>query len=354
MTCHKLSVVMSVFNGERFLRQAVESILAQSFSDFEFIIINDGSSDASGSILECYRSMDSRVRLHHQENRGLIESLNLGCSLADGRYIARMDADDISLEHRFAKQVEFMDAHPQLAVVGSAVQFIDETGKPLRVAGRPLRHDEIEKVLFDCGFMWHPTVIMRRAAWARVGGYRKIPHAEDFDLWLRIAEHFQLGNLPDVLVKYRLHPGQVSVANCKKQALGAAAVRLSATARKGGMVDPLDSIAEITPQTLLEFGVSQAEQETSVARSYLSSVRNMYESGKYDLALEILKAANSGELTKAEAWTIADLRLCAAKIHWKRRNVSKSFVAASHAVMKRPAILARPLKPLLSWLAAGL
>ncbi|HTT17815.1 MAG TPA: glycosyltransferase [Candidatus Sulfotelmatobacter sp.] len=354
MTCRKLSVVMSVFNGERFLREAVESVLAQSFGDFEFIIINDGSSDDSAAILELYQSMDSRVIVHHQENRGLIDSLNRGCSLAQGTYIARMDADDISLRGRFASQLEFMDANPQVAVVGGAVEFIDETGKALRVAGRPLLHSEIQKVIFDCGFMWHPTVVMRKEAWARVGGYRQIPHAEDFDLWLRIAEHFQLGNLPQVLLKYRLHAGQVSVAHCKKQALAAAAVRFSATARRNGRDDPLDSIVDITPEALRQIGVNEAEQETSLARAYLSSVRNMYDSGKYELALQILKATESGELRKAQAWTLADLRLCAAKIHWKEKNVGKSLRWATHAVMTRPAILGRPLKPLLTWLGAGL
>lgn len=344
---------MSVFNGEHFLCEAVESILAQSFGDFEFIIINDGSTDKSASILEFYQSADPRVRVYHQENRGLIESLNRGCSLAQGKYIARMDADDISLKDRFAVQLEFMNANPDVAVVGGAVQFIDEAGKALRVAGRPLRHSEIKRVLFDCGFMWHPTVVMRKEAWAYVGGYRKIQHAEDFDLWLRIAEHFQLGNLPQVLVKYRLHAGQVSVTYCQKQALAAAAVRCSATARQSGRVDPLDSLVEITPEALRQIGVSETEQETSLARAYLSSIRNMYESGKYDLAFQLLKATELGELTRAQAWTLADLHLCAAKIHWKNRSFGKSFVAAGHAAMTRPAILGRPLKPLLTWLRAG-
>src|ERR1700683_781969 len=112
MTTPKISVVMSVFNSERFLREAVESILRQSFRDFEFIIMDDGSTDRSAAILDSYQENDARVKVYHKKHGGLIESLNHGCSLAQGKYIARMDADDISDGDRLKWQVDFMDAHP--------------------------------------------------------------------------------------------------------------------------------------------------------------------------------------------------------------------------------------------------
>ena len=111
-----VSVVMSVYNGERFLREAVGSILDQSFRKFEFIVINDGSTDFTGAMLDSYQEQDLRMHVYHQENRGLVESLNRGCALAQGKYIARMDADDISVINRLMWQVEFMEKHPEVTV----------------------------------------------------------------------------------------------------------------------------------------------------------------------------------------------------------------------------------------------
>lgn len=354
MTAPSVSVVMSVFNGERFLREAVQSILNQSFCDFEFIVINDGSTDNSGSILDSYQRRDPRVRAYHQENRGLIESLNRGCGLAQGRYIARMDADDIAVSDRLARQIDFMEEHPEVAVLGGAVEFIDETGKALRVARHPLHHREIQRVLFDSSFMWHPSVVMRKAALIRVGGYRNVAHAEDYDLWLRVADHFQMANLPEVLLKYRIHPAQVSVTWCRKQALGTAAARVAAIARRNGNPDPLDSVAEITPEVLTRLGVTEAMQQTTLARAYLSTVRNMCDSGEYRLALDTLEILRSSEIRKAETWAIADLRVCAAEVYWRQREFAKSIITAVHAVITRPIILGRPLKPLVTWFSRAL
>jgi hypothetical protein len=349
MSTPVVSVVMSVFNGQRFLRQAVESILEQTFCDFELIIINDGSTDQSASILDSYKSSDPRVQVYHQENRGLIESLNRGSNLARGKYIARMDADDIAVRDRLTSQIEFMEACPEVAVLGGAVEFIDEKDRVLRVAVQPLQHREIKRNLLESRFMWHPSVLIRKTAFLEVGGYRNVPHAEDYDLWLRVAEHFQLANLPKVLLKYRLHPGQVSVTSCKKQALGAAAARAAAVARRSGKPDPLDSVKEITPAVLTQLGVSEAMQQTTLARAYLSAVRNMCAAGEYDIALTVLKTLSSTDLQKADTWPLADLHLCAAQVYWRKEAFARSIISTVRAVLTRPIILARPLKPLISW-----
>jgi cellulose synthase/poly-beta-1,6-N-acetylglucosamine synthase-like glycosyltransferase len=347
-----VSIVMSVFNGERFLREAVESILNQTFHDFEFIIIDDGSTDSSGSILNAYQRSDCRVRAYHQENKGLIESLNRGCGIAQGKYIARMDADDMAVTERLARQIDFMKTHPEVAVLGTAVEFIDDDGKALRIASFPLSHREIQQIALDRAFLWHPSVLMRKSAWSRVGGYRNVAHAEDYDLWLRIADHFELANLPQVLLKYRLHATQVSVTSCRKQALGAAAARAAAIARRNGQLDPLQSIREITPEVLTRLGVSESMQKTTLARAYLSTVRNMCASGEYRLALDMLEILRSSELRNAEAWTVADLRVCAAKIYWQQHRFAKSALTALRAVVKRPLILGRPLKSLITNLSS--
>jgi Glycosyl transferase family 2 len=347
-----VSVVMSVFNGARFLREAIESILLQSFSDFEFIIINDGSIDKTGPVLDEYRRRDPRVRVYHRENRGLISSLNYGCELAKGKYIARMDADDIALRDRFLWQIDFMETHPGVAVLGTAVEFVDQTGKGLRISCHPSNPREIRRILLEKSFMWHPSVVMRKSAFFAVGGYRDVPHAEDYDLWLRIADHFQIANLEAVLLKYRLHPEQVSVSKCAKQAMSTAAAKAAALARRNGEPDPLGSVNEISPSVLARLGVSSTVLQTTLARGYLSTIRNMCDIGEYGLALKMFESILiPAELQFAEAWTVADLRLCASEIYWHQTRFYKCIVAAAQAVITRPAILGRLLKPVLASLA---
>src|ERR1700680_111125 len=125
MNMRNVSVVMSVFNGERFVSEAIESILHQTFHDFEFIIINDGSTDGTADILSRYQNSDPRVAVHDQQKKGLVQSLNTGCGLARGRYIARMDADDIAFPERLERQINYLEQNPDIALIGSSVNVID-------------------------------------------------------------------------------------------------------------------------------------------------------------------------------------------------------------------------------------
>lgn len=206
--------------------------------------------------------------------------------------------------------------------------------------------------------MWHPSVMMRRTAWAAVGGYRNIGDAEDYDLWLRISERFQLANLEAVLLKYRLHPAQASVARCKSQALSWAVARAAANIRRCGQPDPLDSVAEITPEALIrqpavlaKLGVSPSIQQTTFARSYLGAIRNMCEAGQRPLVVEAIEETlRSSEFRYAETWAVADLRFFAGKVYWQEGKRCRSILSVARALVARPVVLARPLKPLLSWL----
>jgi glycosyltransferase involved in cell wall biosynthesis len=203
-----ISVLMPVYNAERYVAEAVESILKQTFTDFEFIIINDGSTDRSLQILQHYAKQDVRIRLINRENRGLVKTLNEGVGLAKTPYIARMDADDISYPCRLAKQVKFLEEHPGFVVIGSKVQLIDEDGDPLRLFSLETTHREIDLAHLqgEGGAIAHPAAMIRKDALKSVGGYRaEFIHSEDLDLWLRMAEGGELGNLPNVLVDYRQH-----------------------------------------------------------------------------------------------------------------------------------------------------
>ena len=206
-----VSVVMAVYNGEQFLAEAIDSILNQTFHDFEFIIVNDGSTDQTAEILRRYQHRDARVRVLHQENRGLVASLNRGCALAGGKYLARMDADDVSLPERLARQIAFMDTHHEIAVLGSAAQAMDIRGNDLGVHHPPCSQGYLRwRLLFQCPLA-HSSTVIRREVFHRVGGYQtSAVHAEDYDLWCRISEVAGIANLPDILLKYRIHNNNIS------------------------------------------------------------------------------------------------------------------------------------------------
>jgi glycosyltransferase involved in cell wall biosynthesis len=203
-----VSVHMPVYNARRFLTQAVESILGQSFGDFEFLIVDDGSTDGSGEMLERFAARDGRIRLTRRENRGITRTRNEALAVAAGEFFAVMDADDVSLPARFERQVAYLRAHADCVAVGSRVLLIDGDGAPIREMSEMTAHAEIDALHFAGrgGAITHPASMMRRAALVDIGGYRDgFETAEDLDVFLRLAERGQLANLPDVLLHYRQH-----------------------------------------------------------------------------------------------------------------------------------------------------
>lgn len=209
----RVSVVLPVYNAERFVAEAIESILGQSFSDFELILIDDGSTDSSLNIMQNYQSKDSRIQIISRENRGLIATLNEGVTIAKGEFIARMDADDISMPERFENQVAFFDANPAVSCCGAAVETFHDKSKVVQVTYFPLCHDELYPELLFTVPVGHPVVMFRRSYVERFGlTYDpEYVHCEDYELWSRWAECGKLANLPDVLLRYRMHDNQVSV-----------------------------------------------------------------------------------------------------------------------------------------------
>jgi len=204
-----ISIVMSVFNGEKFLSEAIDSMLQQTFADFEFIIVDDGSTDRSAGIIRSYS--DPRVKLVQQENRGLSAALNAGLRLAQGRYIARMDADDISMPNRLAMQYQFLESHPGCVAVGSNVMLIDSQGNYLYTSDQPRDWDEIRRLLPRTPF-YHSSTMFRKDAALQCGGYfEPIRHYfEDIVFFNRLVRIGELRNLQTPLVKYRLVPSSLT------------------------------------------------------------------------------------------------------------------------------------------------
>jgi glycosyltransferase involved in cell wall biosynthesis len=268
MTQPLVSVVMAVRNGAEFLRESVESILAQSFDDLEFIIIDDGSTDETPEILQKYTSADRRVRIYTQENRGLAAALNRGWRLAQGEFVARMDADDVAKPERIARQVQFLKAHPETAVVGTACEFINRDGSRRVPMTLPSEDCEIKKTLANGNCLAHPSVMIRKSALTEAGGYRStFLYAEDYDLWLRIAERHRLANLGDPLLSYRLHGGQTSLRHVRQQAISALAARLAAQRRRQFDKDPFDEAQPVSEQLLYKLGVAPESLDRAIRQT---------------------------------------------------------------------------------------
>jgi glycosyltransferase involved in cell wall biosynthesis len=230
-----VSVLMPVYNAEPYLAQALESVLAQTFTDFEFLIVDDGSTDRSRETLARHARRDPRIQLISRPNTGYTVALNELLALARGDLVARMDADDVALPHRFARQVAYLREHADVVCVGTAVQFIDESGQPLREGHPGMDHDAIQQraLAGDC-VLNHPSVMMRRSAVLAVGGYRpEFEPAEDLDLWLRLGEKGRLVNLPEILMQYRQHPRSFSEQYQPRQLARSVAAVADARRRRG-------------------------------------------------------------------------------------------------------------------------
>lgn len=208
MAC--LTVLMAVRNGERTVGEAVESILGQSFTDFEFLVVNDGSTDGTAAALASFD--DERLTVVENEGRrGLTWSLNHGLALTSSDYVARQDADDRSAPERLLRQVEFLDSHPDVALVGTWYRKIDEQGCVLASQQLPVHSTDLRWHLIFYSPFVHSAVMLRRSALESVGMYdESLGYAQDYDLWCRIARHFALANLDDHLVDFRVSPGSMT------------------------------------------------------------------------------------------------------------------------------------------------
>jgi glycosyltransferase involved in cell wall biosynthesis len=231
-----VSIILPIYNAERFLRQAIDSVIGQTYTDFELLAIDDGSTDRSREILASYADKRLKV-LCNNGNLGLIYSLNFGLATACGEFVARMDADDISQPTRLEEQVDFLRKYHDVALVGTAMEEIDENNEHLGCVYYPVENSEIQQRLLSKSCFCHPSVMFRRDAVLNVGGYRsEFMYAEDYDLWLRLSEKYKLANLGRELLRYRIHMSQTCFT---KQAYQYKATQycISEALRRRGILD---------------------------------------------------------------------------------------------------------------------
>lgn len=258
-----ITVLMSCYNAERWLAESIESVLAQSFGDFEFVIVDDGSTDSTLSIIEQYALRDERIRFIRKANTGLADSLNCGIGLASGKWIARIDADDVCEPNRLENQIAYASRYQDIVFVGTGCLEIDDAGNVIKVHRYPQHHRRLLRRLKHCqAFPPHSSAFIRAEAVKKIGGYRTVfRRSQDWDLWLRLSECGLLACIPEPLVRIRKHGGQVSLERGgKQQIVDSCAAIVSYIIRCGGGRDPLDgNIYEVN--AFLSWLESRLEEE---------------------------------------------------------------------------------------------
>ncbi len=238
----RISVVMPNYNGAKYLAEAIASVLAQTYGDFELLVLDDGSTDGSVAIARGFD--DPRVKVHALEHAGLAATLNRGIALAQGALIARMDSDDIARPNRFALQVAYLDAHPEVALVGGQVRLLFADGRVAEAETVPCNSAQLAPTLLDSCCIYHPTVMVRTEVLRAVGGYRSsFSRAEDYDLWLRLVDVAPLANLPEVVLDFRRHGESVSHVHRSQQHLDSLAARMACLTRRATRRDPFEGFA---------------------------------------------------------------------------------------------------------------
>ncbi|HEU5403456.1 MAG TPA: glycosyltransferase [Terriglobales bacterium] len=337
-TVPALSVMMPVYNGEAFLSEAIDSIVNQTFADFEFIIVDNGSTDKTPEILASYANRDSRIRVHHEEKRGVAHAINLAVSLAKGRYIARMDADDISLPTRFQQQFDFLENHPEIGVLGGAMIMIGAEGQPLRVFQMPRSDSEIRSTAF---FMVNPTVMMRKDAALAVASRQQLRGAIDYDFLLRALEQCQFANLDEPLLRYRIHGNEVSVTHTKNQVMSALAARAAASFRRLGRPDPLDAASQIDLQTLDRLGIDRSEIQKALLAHHAFWIELLQKSDGEAALNYTLQLARDPSLDRPSR---AYLFLVAASSQLRKGKTATAALLAARAVLLKPSLAGHTFK----------
>jgi GT2 family glycosyltransferase len=335
---------MCVRDAAPYVAQAVESVLRQTLRDLELVVVDDASSDATPSILRDLARRDPRIRVRRAETHlGLAAAQNLACASARAPLLAHLDGDDVAVPDRVERQAAYLDAHPGTALAGGAAVVIDEAGRPHHTLRPPTGDGAIRAALSRRNCIIHSTVMVRADALRRAGGYRtRFEFADDYDLWLRLADRYRLVNLPDVLVYYRVHAGQASEQDVERQAVGVLAVQALARRRRAGLDESPTGDGPITVAELRELGVGDEALVRAVTRICLVRALLMDDIERPRLALVAL-ARTPGFATSpaVRRRTLAGYRAALARRRWRRGERARALGAALRAVRTRPALLAR-------------
>ncbi|MDX6664216.1 MAG: hypothetical protein QOG68_422 [Solirubrobacteraceae bacterium] len=271
MSSPTVSVVMPVYNRADILSVAASSVLNQTYRDLELVVADDGSTDDTEAVVARLRAADPRVVYLQLEHHGITPTLNAGIAGAKGRYIARMDSDDICLPERLALQVELLESDSSIGVVGGQMRCTGMTGTRWWPATYPCDDAEIRSRLHQMNPFGHPAAMIRRQAFEAVGGYRTAClHAEDYDLWVRMLAGWKGANVSQQVLIYRVHPEQTAFRQWRQHCLSTMAVRAMARELRLGSPDPLADVDLVTERNLLELGIPAQTIRAELVESLLS------------------------------------------------------------------------------------
>jgi Glycosyl transferase family 2 len=287
-----VSVLMAVRNGAPFLGSALESLVGQHFQDFEIIVVDNGSCDATAGIVADWARRDARIRTFRLDRPGLGRSLNYAASLARAPLLARLDSDDVATPSRLGTQHEALKKQPALGLLGSFVEVVDRNGRRLRERHLPVGDNELKDFLRYGNPFVHSTIMMRRTVFERVGGYRDgLRLCEDYDLWCRMAEVTQMANLDTPLVQYRQHAGAMSFRHATRIAVVDACIVAAQHARSCGQPEPFIKGCPTLRRGLPLLGVSRAAFRYQVIKVTAGAIRLAIKFGERERARQLRRRA---------------------------------------------------------------
>ena len=255
------SVILPIFNGEKYLSKTIDSVLGQSFGDFEVLLLNDGSRDNSLEIVNMYADIDNRCKVYSWDNKGVVWTTNKGLELALGDIIFLIDQDDVCAPERFEKQIKYLENNRNCVAVGSGVTFIDPEGLPIMPVSVPLDQKSRYKKIMNCDgiAIANPSVAIRRKALIDIGGYRQeYLYAQDIDVFLRLAEIGKLANIDAPLLFYRQHLEMNSIKNIEIQRISAQRAINAEAARRGVGVPDFEEKMETLDMSLIDIYIKWA------------------------------------------------------------------------------------------------
>lgn len=337
-----ISVLMPVYNAEAFVEAAIRSILDQTFTDFELIIVNDGSRDRSGEIIARMARSEARIVALDQQNAGIVASLNRAAGMARGELVARMDADDLALPRRFELQHAAFLARPDLAALGGHAWVIDQAGRVVGASYGSVGRCEILRDIEFSSPLIHPAAMIRKTAFEQLGGYRsRYETSEDYDLWLRMVDAgYVIDNLNQMILHYRQHPGGVSSSGRARQALAASLARSASRMRRQGHSDYMAQDCPIDPAAIRQLPVSFRPCEAELLKAVHGPVASL----DAEALQEVVRSLRSQESTKSCQRQSASLQLKCGMILLTRGSIRPGLAAIGSALRTDPLVILRQLR----------